>query len=274
MIRIKKNKLIFLKNKNRSDICLFLVFIFCVILCIIYIVTIDIPEVMIGPIHGSVVFNFIYQIAIGYIVSYLFYFLIKSLFDKKDIQLRRELLNYVYRSIIKRLTECTTEIEMKYQFIDVIKNKVSGFDYHSLLFGAFKHSEEGLKGLKLLYETMNTIDIGTYAKARNKPDLPYHTSLSHIAVDIYESEVFKESFFDITIHLIPQILLYEHDYDIKQIVHKLRENIQDTREIIKGQKELNTQETYPHLIRFVEHTISLYDILLKKGINLNNTYHT
>lgn len=193
---------------------------------------------------------------------------------RKIYNLRRELLNYVYRSIIKRLTECTTEIENKYQFIDVIKDKTSEFDYQSSLFSAFEHSEEGLKALKLLYETMNTIDIETYAKARNKPDLPYYTSFSHIAVDIYESEVFKKSFFDISAYLIPQILLYEPDYDIKQIVHKLRENIQDTTEIIKGQKEMNTQETFPHLIRFVENTISLYEILLKKGINLKNTYHT
>jgi hypothetical protein len=83
----------------------------------------------------------------------------------------------------------------KYQFKDVIKNETSGFDYiSSLLFRAFEHNEEGLKALKLLYETMTTIDIGTYANARNKPDLTYYTFLSYIAVDIYESEVFKKSF--------------------------------------------------------------------------------
>lgn len=64
-------------------------FVLSVILCIIYIITIDIPEVMIGPIHGGEIFNFVYQIAIGYIVSYLFYILIKSLFDKKDIQFKK-----------------------------------------------------------------------------------------------------------------------------------------------------------------------------------------
>ena len=274
VIKIMKNKLVFLKNKNNSDLCLLIIFILSVILCITYIITIDIPEIMIGPIHGGEIFNFIYQIAIGYIVSYLLYLLIKSLFDKKDIQLKRELLKYIYRSTIKRLTECTTEIEMKYQFIDVVKDKTFDFDYLDSLFSAFEHTEEGLKGLKLLHEIMSTIDLETYAKARNKPDLPYYTSLSHIAVEIYESDLFKKNFFDITMNLIPQILLCEPDYDIKQIVHRLRENIEDIREIINGQNEMNTQATFPHLVRFVEHTISLYEILLKKGINLENSYQT
>jgi len=260
--------------KNNSDLYLLLIFFLSVILCISYIITIDIPEIMIGPIHGGEVFNFMYQIAIGYITSYLFYLLIKSLYDKKDVQLKRELLKYTYKSIIKRLTECTTEIEMRYQFIDVVKDKTFDFDYLDSLFSAFEHTEEGLKGLKLLHEIMSTIDLETYAKARNNPDLPYYTSLSHIAVEIYESDLFKKNFFDITMNLIPQILLYEPDYDIKQIVHRLRENIEDTREIINGQNEMNTQETFPHLVRFVEHTILLYEILFKKEINLKNTYQT
>lgn len=262
------------KINSNSDLCLFLILIVCIILCITYIFTIDVPEIMIGHIHGGIVFNFFYQIAIGYIVSYLFYLLIKSLFDKREMQLRRELLKYSYRSIIKRLTECTSQIETDYNFIDVIKYRTSGFDYHGLLFGAFEHNEKGLKGLKLLHETMKTTDIRAYAKARNKPDLPYNTTLSEIAVNIYESNTFQKSFSDITIQLIPQILLYEPDFKIKQIVYELSQNIQDTNEIINGEKEMSTNATYDHLIRFVEHTISLYEILLNKGIDLKNSYHT
>ncbi|MCG9968389.1 hypothetical protein L9W92_10020 [Pelotomaculum terephthalicicum JT] len=229
------------------------------LICVVYIFTFDLPEYVIGPIHGGALFNFIYQISIGYIVSFIFFKLINHIFQKREESLKKELLKNLYRMLVKRLCECTTDIEMKFQLIDQVKG--SGFKYHTNLFSAFELKQEGHEGLKHLYEAMKDYDIKKYSKFHSDPQIAYEKSLSDIAIELYETTDFKVRFSEI-LSLIPQIVYYETDFLIKDTLHKLGENISDTRESINGHKEMNTGSVYPHMLRFVDHIITIYGLLL------------
>lgn len=70
----------------------------------------DTPEfLLLGFIHGGQILNLIYQIAVGFIVSYIFYLILKLLYDKRNLKNKRELLEFTYKILIKRLTEFTSE---------------------------------------------------------------------------------------------------------------------------------------------------------------------
>lgn len=255
------------KSKKSSDKFLLTVFIFCIFICLTYIITYDIPEILVfGFIHGGVIFDFVSQIAIGFIVSYIFYMMIKLLFERKEKREKRELLEFTYKIIIKRLTEYTSEIEKKYSFSWVKLDSGSGFDYASKLFSAFELNEEGLNGLKQLLNKMQTTNYKDYCMQFMKDEELLNSSFSIMAVDFYESGLIKSIVNEIINIHIPQVLLIEPDNDIKKKVYELLENITDARDKVKGEIDTNYGKTFPHLTRSVEHIIDLYELLLSKRV--------